>query len=192
MTEPAIVERSRVVYRAALRAAPSLLAEAPSRREPGSALATNKSGLTAVALSGRRGGTNSVVDSLPNDSGRTTRRANNEMKPTKRWPGRASRLISVLSRREPPMTETTVAERRGTGRAASAAVNIGPNTLVAPAGSLRRMAFSGQRPRPMSLVDSLPNDSGRTKRRDNNALKPTSLTWHVGFGLRLNAVFDRL
>ena len=99
MTEPAIVERSRVVYRAALRAAPSLLAEAPSRREPGSALATNKSGLTAVALSGRRGDTNSVVDSLPNDSGRTTRRANNEMKPTKRWPSRASRLISVFAGR---------------------------------------------------------------------------------------------
>ena len=107
MTEPAIVERSRVVYRAALRAAPSLLAEAPSRREPGSALATNKSGLTAVALSGRRGDTNSVVDSLPNDSGRTTRRANNEMKPTKRWPGRASRLISVLC------GPTEAMERRG-------------------------------------------------------------------------------
>jgi hypothetical protein len=98
MTEPTIVEQRRVVDWAALRAAPSLLADALSRGEQGSSLATNKSGYGGGSQRSALEAANSLVDSLPNDSGRTTGRDNNEMKPTRsehpRW--RPLRLISVL------------------------------------------------------------------------------------------------
>jgi hypothetical protein len=99
---------------------------------------------------------------------------NNEMKRTKSSPGGTSPLISVFSRHHPPMTEPAIISTElVAGRVAGAGVEFGRGILVAHAGSLRRVALSGQHHLAISVVDSRPNDSGRTKRRENNEMKRT-------------------